>query len=122
MKHIKITIDEKHLYVYENNIRIHYFEIFESQENGRTTIAMWQKGEKGEAFVKENHGKIIENVSVYWFDMEVKVSNVMFVDSYKVVGYDYLVLLRAYIEPMKAYIEPMKDKQGLLYSPSIFAR
>jgi len=112
-KKISIKIGEKYLFVYKNNIQIQYFEIFESKENGQKAIRLCQKGREGEVFVKKNHGKIIKDVSVYWFGKKIKVSNVMFVDSYKEVGYDYFVLL-------VGYIKQIKDEQGLFYSPSIF--
>ena len=112
-KKISIKIGEKYLFVYKNNIQIQYFEIFEGMLNGNTTIRLHQEGKEGEVFVRKNHGKIIKDVAVYWFGKKIKVSNVMFVNSYKEVGDDYLVLLAG-------YIKPIKDKQVFHNYPDYF--
>lgn len=94
---MKITIDNKYMYVYADNVKIErhiaYFEEFESKNEKRKVIKITIENEEGEKFLTKNHLKII-NASVSWFGGRISKCKVMFIREEKESYCHYLILLK----------------------------
>lgn len=79
---IDIKIDEKYLYISENNKHIAYFENFETKKELKMVIKLASEDKEGDKFIKQNNYKI-QYANVYWFSKKFLRYRVMFVEEKK---------------------------------------
>jgi len=89
---MKITIDEKYIFLYENGVQVNYFENFEEKDIRNPVIKISIEDNAGKKFLNKNNYQVLE-ADIYWFGRKIK-GKPMFIKGAKNSAFSYMVIIQ----------------------------